>query len=94
MGLKPVEVYRLTLVEFAMMEMGYFTRRCIELDGLRDLKATIMTFAGMGSSKLINPKDVMGIPFLDNEDAILPVKTRQQALKMIDLYINGEEWQN
>ena len=94
MGLKPIEVYRLTIVEFTMMEMGHFARRCIELDGLRRLQATIMTFAGMGASKVINPTDVMGIPFLDNEDIILPIKSRGQALQMIDLYMQSKEWQN
>ncbi len=94
MGLKPIEVYRLTIVEFSMMEMGYFTRRCVELDGLRRLQATIMTFAGMGANKVINPKDVIGIPLLDNEDIILPIRSRDEAIKMIDLYLQGLEWQN
>lgn len=94
MGLKPIEVYKLTIVEFTMMEMGSFARRCIELDGLRRLQATIMTFSGMGSSKVINPTDVMGIPFIDNEDLLLPIKSREQAIRMIDLYMQSKEWQN
>lgn len=94
MELKPIEVYKLTFVEFSMMEMGYFTRRCLELDGLRRLQATIMTFSGMGSSKVINPKDIVGIPLLDNENVVLPIRTRAQALTMVDLYMQSKEWQN
>lgn len=94
MGLKPIEVDRLTLYEFAMMEMGYLYRKSDELDRLRSLQATIMTFAGMGSSKLIRPIDVMGIPILDGEDVILPIRSREECFKMIDLYMQGLQWQN
>lgn len=94
MGLKPIEVYRLTIVEFTMMEMGHFARRCIELDGLRRLQATIMSFSGMGTNKIIKPTEVMQIPYIDNEDVILPIRNRNEALKMIDLYMQSKEWQN
>lgn len=94
MGLKPIEVNRLTLKEFALMELGHFYRRAEHLDGLRDLKATIISFGGMGSSKLIKPTDILGIPLIDNEDIILPIRSRQDALKMIDLYLQSLEWQN
>ena len=94
MGLKPIEVNRLTLYEFAMMEMGDFYRKSEELDRLRRLQATIMTFGGMGANKVINPKDVMEIPIIDNEDIILPIRSRDEAIKMIDLYLQGLEWQN
>lgn len=94
MGLKPIEVNRLTLYEFAMMELGHFYRKSEELDRLRTLQSTIMTFAGMRAGKLINPQDVMGIPIIDNEDVALPISSREQAIKMIDLYMQGLEWQN
>lgn len=94
MGLKPIEVYKLTFVEFAHLEMGHYMREVKELDRFRSLQATIMTFAGMGANKLISPKDVMQIPILDNEDIILPIRTRAEALRMVDLYMQGLEWQN
>ena len=94
MGLKPIEVNRLTFKDFSFMEMGYYMREARELDRLRRLQATVMTFAGMGSSKLINPKDILSIPILDNENIIMPIRTREQALQMIDTYIKGEQWQN
>lgn len=94
MGLKPIEVYRLTLVEFSMMELGAYMREAKELDRLRRLQSTIITFAGMGSSKIVNPSDVLGIPIIDNEEVIMPIRSRDEALKMVNLYMQGLEWQN
>lgn len=94
MGLKPVEVDRLTLAEFEEMELGYAYREAKELDRLRRLQATIITWSGMGQKKAIEPKDVFIIPLIDVKESISYIKTRQDIIKIIDLYIKGLEWQS
>lgn len=94
MGLKPVEVDRLTFVEFAEMELGYAYREAKELDRLRRLQATVMTFGGMGAKEMFKPKDAMVIPLMDAEQMDRPIKSREDLIKLIDLYIKGLEWQS
>lgn len=94
MGLKPVEVDRLTFVEFAEMELGHAYREAKELDRLRRLQATIMTWGGMGAKEMFKPQDAMVIPLLDAKDVESPIKSRADVIKMIDLYIKGLEWQS
>lgn len=60
-----------------------FEKKCETLDMLRDIRADIINFAGMGVTKRISPKDVMSIAIIDNKDLILPIRSIEEALKLL-----------
>lgn len=82
MGLKPGEVKALTLLEFNLMLTGYHKRRENEWNIARHLMAYTATYAGMGATKFVQPKDVMSLD-LDREGEKKMITTLAQAMQML-----------
>lgn len=82
MGLKPSEVRKLTMKEFNLMLTGYMARQNREWDRTRHIMAFVATYGGMGASEFIEPRTIYPLPS-DRENEKKPIKTKEQALKLL-----------
>lgn len=82
MGLRPAEVNALTLKDFYLMHSGYKRREEKRWEHTRYLAATVLNYGGMGTKKLVQPKELIPLE-LDSENEIKPIATMRQALKLL-----------
>lgn len=80
----------MTIKQYAVMELAMFEKECETLDMLRSIRADIRSFAGMGlkGGKILSPQDVSGIPIIDNKNIIVPIRSVNQAIELLNTFEN------
>ena len=63
-----------------------FEQKCEERDMIRTLRADVISFAGMGAKKVYAPKEIDPIPFIDNADLVMPIKSIDEAMKLVKMF--------
>jgi len=64
------------------MELAMFEKRAEEKDLVRSIRTDIINFSGV-VSKMYAPNDILPIPVIDNANIIMPIRTIEQALKLL-----------
>lgn len=82
----PVKVRKLTIREYSILELAMFEKKCEDRDMIRQVRADIISFAGMGTSKRYEGKDIDPIPLIDNMDLIMPIRSMAEALKLLKTF--------
>lgn len=59
-----------------------FEKRAEEKDLVRSIRTDIINFSGV-VSKMYAPNDILPIPVIDNANIIMPIRTIEQALKLL-----------
>lgn len=59
-----------------------FEKRAEERDLVRSIRTDIINFSGV-VSKMYAPNDILPIPIIDNANIIMPIRTIEQALKLL-----------
>ena len=59
-----------------------FEKRAEEKDLVRSIRTDIINFSGV-VSKMYNPNDILPIPIIDNANITMPIRTIEQALKLL-----------
>lgn len=82
MGLKPHEVKTLNFKHFTLMLKGYQARQNREWDRTRHIMSYIASFAGMGSTEIVQPTVIWPLP-QDTYWEKKPIRTVKQALELL-----------
>lgn len=69
-----------------------FEKRAEQKELLRDIRADIINFAGMGAKKYTAPQDIVPLPILDNNNIILPIRNINDAIKLLKEF--EAQWQD
>lgn len=85
MGLKPDEVWGLTLMEFDLMVTGYQERMDEHWDMTRHIMWATISYGGMGVKKPIKVNDVLPL-HKDNRNAKRFIVNEFQALNLIKTF--------
>ena len=83
---QPKEVKALTLKEYSIMEVAQFEKKCETQDLIRSLRSDIINFGGMGVKKMVTPQELMPLPLIDNEYIVLPIRSVDEALKLLESF--------
>lgn len=63
-----------------------FEKKCEERDLLRQVRTDIINFGGMGAKKMYTPEEILPIPFIDNEHIVLPIRSIEEALRLVKMF--------
>lgn len=80
------KVRKLTIREYSILELAMFEKRAEERALLREIRADIINFGGMGAKKMYSSKEIEPIPYLDNADLIMPIRSIEEALKLLKMF--------
>lgn len=73
------------------MAVAMFEKKCETLEMLRTIRADIVNFGGMGMDRVYQAHEIMPIPYLDNQNITLPIRTIAAALNLLKEF--EEQWQ-
>lgn len=59
-----------------------FEKRAEEKDLIRSVRTDIINFS-QAVTKMYDPKQIQPIPIIDNANMVIPIKTIEQALKLL-----------
>ena len=79
----------MTLIEYVVALEGYKRREAMENHRTRMLMTYIKAHAGMGSGEEVYPTSEWPIPFLDDEDKVVPITTIEGAKELLQQMLNG-----
>lgn len=68
------------------MEVAQFEKKCETQDLIRSLRSDIINFGGMGVKKMVTPQELMPLPLIDNEYIVLPIRSVDEALKLLESF--------
>jgi len=68
------------------MEIAQFEIKCEKLEFLRMIRSDIINFSGMGVKKMTTPQELMPLPIIDNEHIVLPIRSIEEALKLLESF--------
>lgn len=59
-----------------------------EWEKVRTVQTAILNWGGMGTKdgKYYPPQEVMKIPLIDNADIVLPIRSIEEALKLLKMF--------
>lgn len=70
-----------------------FEKRCEHKELLRDIRADIINFSGMGAKKYTQASDISPLPLLDNMNVIVPIRNDNEAHKLLKEF-ETTQWQD
>lgn len=82
MGLRPLEVKKLTLAEYALMYIGYHRRHEQKWNHTRHLMYAVINFGGMGTTTPIPPSQIWPLD-MDTYGEIQMITTMAQAIQLL-----------
>lgn len=88
MGLSFDEIDRLTLAEYSKLLIVYNYQNAIKQAHSRNIEIAI--YASQGA-KIKQPSDLYEIPLLDKHIDVMPIRTKEKALKLIERVLNKHE---
>lgn len=78
----------LTLKEYERISVGKEEDKAEKWAYVRAIESAIINFGGMGAKNYINETDTRPIPLIDNINIVLPLRTKEQAYKIIDKWLD------
>lgn len=92
MGLKPWEIRRLRYKDYSDMVIGDMMKRAESFNLVRMVETAIINFSGFGGrKKMVTPQEVRRIPVIDNIDVIIPIRSKDEALQLLNRF---KAWQD
>lgn len=73
----------LTLKDYQRMSVGKELERTDWQVLFRTIEGAVINFGGMGATKHHKDEDIRKIPIYDNANIILPIRTKEQAYKLL-----------
>lgn len=86
--MNPNEVKSLTLKNYERISIGRELAKEEKWQFVRAIETAILNWGGMGAKEYTSAEKVRPLPFTDAQTVILPIKTIEQAYKLLDTWLD------